>query len=178
MTHIMTDIRTADKSARVAFPPRVETTGLPSSRLFSCGDSLISTIHGEQLIPDPTKTQQGMLAVTPIQIAIAPLLELEKRYFDAQTEERHQLREQILEAEANVFRVAVSDRHQYWLGKQKELETKIKTMKARVSKAQEKEKAEIATKLAELDKFAKEVESGERSLNFFQYHLHFRRSLA
>jgi len=30
------DIRTADKSARVAFPPRVETTGLPSSRLFSC----------------------------------------------------------------------------------------------------------------------------------------------
>jgi tRNA1(Val) A37 N6-methylase TrmN6 len=70
--------------------------------------------------------------------------------------------------------VAVSDRHQYWLGKQKELETKIKTMKAKVSKAQEKEKAEIATKLAELDKFAKEVESGERSLNFFQYHLHFR----
>jgi type I restriction-modification system DNA methylase subunit len=139
-----------------------------------CGDSLISTIHGEQLIPDPTKIQQGMLAVTPIQIAIAPLLELEKRYFDAQTEERHRLREQILEAEANVFRVAVSDRHQYWLGKQKELETKIKTMKAKVSKAQEKEKAEIATKLAELDKFAKEVESGERSLNFFQYHLHFR----
>ncbi|TRU30008.1 MAG: hypothetical protein EWV81_01115 [Microcystis aeruginosa Ma_SC_T_19800800_S464] len=36
MTHIMTDIRTVDKSARVAFPPRVETTGLPSSRLFSC----------------------------------------------------------------------------------------------------------------------------------------------
>ena len=32
----MTDIRKADKSARVAFPPRVETTGLPSSRLFSC----------------------------------------------------------------------------------------------------------------------------------------------
>ncbi|MFM6405082.1 MAG: DNA methyltransferase, partial [Microcystis sp.] len=33
-----------------------------------CGDSLISTIHGEQLIPDPTKTQHGMLAVTPIPI--------------------------------------------------------------------------------------------------------------
>jgi hypothetical protein len=37
---IMNDIEglrilTADKSARVAFPPRVETTGLPSSRLFS-----------------------------------------------------------------------------------------------------------------------------------------------
>jgi adenine-specific DNA-methyltransferase len=108
-----------------------------------CGDSLISTIHGEQLIPDPTKTSQGMLAVTPIQLAIQPLLELEKRYFDAQTEERHQLREQILAAEANVFRVAVSDRRNYWLGKQKELETKIKTMKGKVSKVQEKEKAEI-----------------------------------
>ncbi len=139
-----------------------------------CGDSLISTIHGEQLIPDPTKTQQGMLAVTPIQIAIAPLLELEKRYFDVQTEERHQLREQILEAEANVFRVAVSDRQQYWLGKQKELETEIKTMKGKVSRTQEKERKEIADKLTNLAKFASEVESGERSLNFFQYHLHFR----
>jgi adenine-specific DNA-methyltransferase len=139
-----------------------------------CGDSLISTIHGEQLIPDPTKTSQGMLAVTPIQLAIQPLLELEKRYFDAQTEERHQLREQILAAEANVFRVAVSDRRNYWLGKQNELETKIKTMKGKVSKVQEKEKAEIVSKLAQLDRFASEVESGERSLNFFQYHLHFR----
>ena len=36
MTLIMTDIKTAVKTARVAFPPRVETTGLPSSRLFSC----------------------------------------------------------------------------------------------------------------------------------------------
>jgi len=108
-----------------------------------CGDSLISTIHGEQLIPDPTKTQQGMLAVTPIQIAIAPLLELEKRYFDVQTEERHRLREQILE-------------------------------EGKVSRTQEKERKEIADKLTNLAKFASEVESGERSLNFFQYHLHFR----
>lgn len=139
-----------------------------------CGDSLISTIHGEQLIPDPTKTQQGMLAVTPIQIAIAPLLELEKRYFDVQTEERHRLREQILEAEANVFRVAVSDRLSYWKGKQRELEDKIKLLKGKVSRTQEKERKEIADKLTNLAKFASEVESGERSLNFFQYHLHFR----
>jgi hypothetical protein len=102
------------------------------------------------------------------------LLELEKRYFDAQTEERHRLREQILEAEANVFRVAVSDRLSYWEGKQRELEDKIKLLKGKVSKAQEKEQSEIKAKLVELDKFAKEVESGERSLNFFQYHLHFR----
>jgi hypothetical protein len=139
-----------------------------------CGDSLISTIHGEQLIPDPTKEQQGMFAVTPIQIAIQPLLELQRRYFDAQTEERHQLRSQILAVEANVFRVAVADRRQYWVGKQRELELDIQTMKGKISKPQEKEQAEIAAKLADLDRFAVEVESGERSLNFFQYHLHFR----
>ena len=139
-----------------------------------CGDSLISTIHGERLIPDPTKTQQGMLAVTPIQQAIQPLLELQHRYFDAQTEERHHLRSQILETEANVFKVAVADRRQYWVGRQQDLERKIKAMKGKVSKLQEKERAEIAAKLAELDKFASEVESGERSLTFFQYHLHFR----
>lgn len=139
-----------------------------------CGNSLISTIHGEQLIPDPTKTQQGMLAVTPIQQAIQPLSALQHRYFNAQTEERHQLRKQILEAEANVFRVAVSDRQSHWEGKQRELENKIKLMKGKVSKVQEKEQAESITKLAELKRFATEVESGERSLSFFQYHLHFR----
>ncbi|MFB8788889.1 MAG: TaqI-like C-terminal specificity domain-containing protein [Potamolinea sp.] len=140
-----------------------------------CGDSLISTIHGEQLIPDPNKDKLQLgLNVTPIQQAIQPLLELQHRYFDAQTEERHQLRSQILEAEANVFRVAVADRRQYWVGRQQDLERKITAMKGKVSKVQEKERAEIVAKLAELDKFALEVESGERSLNFFQYHLHFR----
>jgi hypothetical protein len=137
-----------------------------------CGDSLISTINGERLIPDPTKEQQLMLAVTPIQQAIQPLLELQRRYFDAQTEERYQLRSQILQAEANVFRAAVNDRRQFWLGKQQEVERKIKSLK-KVTKVLEKEQADIATKLTELDKFAADVESGERSLNFFQYHLHF-----
>lgn len=139
-----------------------------------CGDSLISTIHGEHLIPDPAKTLQLILAVTPIQEAIQPLLELQHRYFDAQTEERHQLREEILAAEANVFRVAVADRRLFWEGKQRELERKIQAMKGKVSRTQEKERAEIGAKLMELDRFATEVESGERSLNFFQYHLHFR----
>jgi hypothetical protein len=103
-----------------------------------CGDSLISTIHGEQLIPDHTKSQQGMLAVTPIQQAIQPLLELQHRYFDAQIEERQKLREEILAAEANVFRVAVADRRQYWEGKQRELERKIQAMKGKVSHTQGK----------------------------------------
>ena len=137
-----------------------------------CGDSLISTIHGERLIPDPTKEQQLMLAVTPIQMAIQPLLELQRRYFDAQTVERHELRSLILKAEANVFKVAVQDRRQYWLGKQQEVEHKVKSLK-KVTKALEKEQADIAIKLTELNKFAADVESGERSLNFFQYHLHF-----
>lgn len=139
-----------------------------------CGDSLISTIHGEHLIPDPAKTLQLILAVTPIQEAIQPLLELQHRYFDAQTEERHQLREEILAAEANVFRVAVAKRRLFWEEKQRELELEIQCFKGKVSKVQEKKRAEIAEKLMELDRFATEVESGERSLNFFQYHLHFR----
>ncbi len=141
-----------------------------------CGDSLISTIHGEQLISNPNEhnVQLKIQNVTPIQGTIQPLLDLQHRYFDAQTEERHQLRGQILKAEANVFRVAVDDRCSYWFGKQKELEAKITAMKGKVSKAQEKERHEIAAKLAELERFAIKVEQGERSLNFFQYHLHFR----
>lgn len=156
-----------------------------------CGDSLISTIQGEQLIPPPqniptipTKKKKGEFetprgdqlmieSVTPIQIAIQPLLDLQRRYFDAQAEERHQLREQILAIEANVFRVAVEDRYQFWVSKQQELKRKIKAMNGKVSKAQEKEQSQITEKLAELNKFAAEVEKGMRSLNFFQWHLHF-----
>lgn len=43
----------------------------------------------------------------------------------------------------------------------------------RASRIQIKEQQVIAKKLAELGKFEAEVESGERSLTFFQYHLHF-----
>jgi len=139
-----------------------------------CGDSLISTIHGEQLISDPTKEQQGVLAVTPIQQAIQPLLDLQHSYFDIASDERLQLREQILQAEANIFKVALDDRLLYWLQKQKELERKIKQLKGKISKVQEKEQQEITRKLAELDKLYLEISAGERSLNFFQYHLHFR----
>lgn len=138
-----------------------------------CGDSLISTINGEQLIPDPTKDKlQLELNVTPIQQAIQPLLELQRRYFDAQTEERYQLRSQILQAEADVFRAAVNHRRQFWEGKKQEVERKIKALK-KPTKTLEKDQQEAIGKLAELDKFASDVESGERSLNFFQYHLHF-----
>ena len=136
-----------------------------------CGDSLISTIHGETIIPDPTKEQQGMLAVTPIQQAIQPLLDLQHQYFSAQTEERHALRSKILEAEANIFKVAVADRVQYLKGQQREVDRKIRL---KSTKALEKQKAELVAKLTDLEKFAAEVEGGDRSLNFFNYHLHFR----
>jgi adenine-specific DNA-methyltransferase len=138
-----------------------------------CGDSLISTIQGEQLIPDPTKDQQTVLNVTPVQAAIQPLIDLQHQYFEAHAEERKILRGKILEAEKNVFRVAIADRCSFGLGKQRELENKIKLMKGKVSKAQENERQQIVDKLAELGKFAAEVEKGMRSLNFFQWHLHF-----
>ncbi|MEG4420787.1 TaqI-like C-terminal specificity domain-containing protein [Microcoleus sp. LAD1_D5] len=155
--------------------PRIEDVeALPNlDYKLMCGDSLISTIHGEQLIPDPTKNQQGMLEVTPIQEAIQPLLELQQSYYNADTDTRRDLRQQIIEAEANIFRVAVSDRLNFWQGEQRKLEQDIKRL-GKVSRIQEKKRAEIAAKVAELGKFSQEVEQGERSLSFFSYHLHFR----
>ncbi|KDR55390.1 Eco57I restriction-modification methylase domain-containing protein [Arthrospira platensis] len=138
-----------------------------------CGNSLISTIHGEQLIPDPTKDQQGTLAITPIQTAIQPLLALQKQYFDAQTEERYQLRKQILEAEMNVFRVAVQDRIQYLQGQLKECDIDIQSLK-KPTKILLDKRDNITDKLTNLTNFWEEVNSGKISLNFFQYHLHFR----
>lgn len=112
------------------------------------------------------------LNVTPIQAAIQPLVKLQQQYYSAQAEERKVLRQKIIEAEANVFRVATADRHQFWENKRRKLEQDIRRM-GRASRAQVKEQQVIAEKLVELDKFAAEVENGERALTFFQYHLHF-----
>ncbi|RAQ39165.1 type II restriction endonuclease, partial [Arthrospira sp. O9.13F] len=138
-----------------------------------CGNSLISTIHGEQLIPDPTKDQQGMLAITPIQTAIQPLLALQKQYFDAQTEERYQLREQILQAEMNVFRVAVQDRIQCLQGELKECDRKIKAF-PKPPKALLSQRENLTQRITDITDFHEKVVTGKVSLNFFQYHLHFR----
>ncbi|MEG3852324.1 Eco57I restriction-modification methylase domain-containing protein [Microcoleus sp. Z1_C4] len=138
-----------------------------------CGNSLISTIQGEQLIPEPNKNQQKVLNVTPVQAAIQPLIDLQYQYFEAHAEERKILRGKILEAEKNVFRVAIAYRRSFGLGKQKELENQITLMKGKVSKVQKKERQQIADKLGELEKLATEVEKGMRALNFFQWHLHF-----
>ncbi len=139
-----------------------------------CGDSVISTINGEQLIPDPTKDKQQLeLNVTPVQAAIQPLIDLQHQYFEAHAEERKSLRERIIKAEKNVFGEAIANRRSFWFRKQQELEDKIRLMKGKFSKAQERERKEIADKLTELGKFATNVERGMRSLNFFQWHLHF-----
>ena len=144
-----------------------------------CGDSLISSIHGEQLIPDPTKTEQlGLNISLPIQEAIQPLLDLQHCYYSAQTDERKALRQQILEVEANIFRKAVEIRKEALLQEKSYTgnsgDKNYKGLAAKSQLAQSKKLQEIERSLAELDKFAQEVERGDRAIGFFQYHLHFR----
>ena len=98
---------------------------------------------------------------------------MQHRYYSAQTNERKALRQQIIEAEANIFRVATGDRLEYWQGEQRELERQIKKL-GKISRPQEKKRGEVAAKIAELKQFADEVERGDRALSFFSYHLHFR----
>ncbi len=138
-----------------------------------CGDSLISTINGERLIPDPTKDQRTMLAVNPVQAAIQPVVDLQHQYFTSHADKRKVLREKIVEAEKNVFRVAIADRRRYWETEQRNLQQDIKRLKRKGSRAQTSLQQEIANKLGELDNIADEVERGMRSLNSFQWHLHF-----
>ena len=140
------------------------------------GDSLISTINGEILIPDPVTNKEAIqlqLKVTPIQQAIQPLLELQQQYFDAQADERSQLRKQILEAETNIFRVAIAERRRVWESEQETLNKTI-SKKGKLTKNTEKKQATIAAQLSELDKLLIDVENSKRSLSFFQYYLHFR----
>ena len=136
------------------------------------GNSLISTIAGEHLIPDPTKTQQGMLNVTPVQAAIQPLLDLQHQYFESHSDDRKGLSKQIRQAEANVFQVAISDRRQYWQGEQRKLEQDLRLV-GKASKAQAQKQMMIEGKLKELDRIELDVARGLRSLDFFQWHLHF-----
>ena len=141
-----------------------------------CGDSLISTINGEVLIPDSVTNKDAVqlqLEVTPIQQAIQPLLELQQQYFDAQTDERAQLKKKILEAETNIFRVAIAERRSFWTSEQLKFNKTI-SKKGKLTKNTEKKKAAIATQISELDKLLLDVENSKRSLLFFQYYLHFR----
>jgi len=136
------------------------------------GNSLISTIAGEHLIPDPTKTQQGMLNVTPVQAAIQPLLALQHQYFESHAGDRQALRKKIREAEATVFRAAIADRRQYWQSEQRKLAKDIRLM-GKASKTQTQKQQRLDGKVRELDTIEIDVARGLRSLDFFQWHLHF-----
>jgi hypothetical protein len=141
-----------------------------------CGDSLISTINGEVLIPDPVTNKDAIqlqLKVTPIQRAIQPLLELQQQYFDVQIDERAQLKKKILEAEANIFKVAIAERRGVLESDEQKLNRTI-SKKGKLTKNTENQKAAIAAQISELDQLLIDIENSKRSLSFFQYYLHFR----
>jgi hypothetical protein len=140
-----------------------------------CGDSLISKINGQTIIPIPGQAQQLTLGfeMTELDKAIADLLKLEKQYFNVSSEERQDLRLQILEAEKRVFVGAIADQRHVILAQQKQLEREIKQFK-KPEKQQLQEREQLAARLAGLDEFEAQVKRGDRSLNFFQYYLHFR----
>jgi adenine-specific DNA-methyltransferase len=137
------------------------------------GNSLISRIYGEQMIPEPIPNKQLKLAVTPTQEAIEALSVLQQRYFDASVDERKVLRDEISEAQQNVFRIEIVYRRQGLQTRQRNLQAEIKSCGGRASSIQLKKQAEIDTKLKQLDQIQAQVERGVRSLDFFQWHLHF-----
>jgi len=140
-----------------------------------CGDSLISKINGQTIIPIPGQSEQLAFAfeMTELDKAIADLLKLEKQYFHVSSQERQDLRLQILEAEKRVFVGAIADQRHFILAQQEQLEKEIKRFK-KPSKQQLQEREQLAARLAGLDDFEAQVKRGDRSLNFFQYYLHFR----
>ncbi|MFQ3619037.1 MAG: Eco57I restriction-modification methylase domain-containing protein, partial [Cyanobacteriota bacterium] len=139
-----------------------------------CGDSLISTINGEHIIPDPRKdTQLALPTISPLSAEIQALINLEQQFYSADAATRQQLRAQILEAERSVFVRAIADRREYLTEQQQETTRKLSLLK-RPSKDLKDKQAHIAQTLIALNQFEQQVLSGERSLTFFQYHLHFR----
>jgi adenine-specific DNA-methyltransferase len=137
------------------------------------GNSLISTICGERIIPDVTKDNQLSLVVNPVQGEIQKLAGLQQQYFNSLSDERKALSAEILAAEKQVFRLAIVDRRKFWQSEQRRLETNATKLKGKVSRAAEKEQAIAELKLRELDRMASDVEQGLKSLDFFQWQLHF-----
>jgi adenine-specific DNA-methyltransferase len=137
------------------------------------GNSLISTICGERIIPDVTKDNQLALVVNPVQGEIQRLADLQQQYFNSSSDERKALSAEILAAEKQVFRLAIDDRRKFWKSEQRRLETNAARLKGKVSRAAAKEQATAELKLRELDRMGSDVERGLKSLDFFQWQLHF-----
>ncbi len=86
------------------------------------GNSLISTICGERIIPDMTKSNQLLLGVDPVQGEIQKLAKLQQQYFNSSSDERKALSAEILEAEKQVFQLAIDERRASLRSDQKKLE--------------------------------------------------------
>lgn len=137
------------------------------------GNSLISTVSGERIIPDFTKDNQLLLAVNPVQTEIQKVAELQQRYFHASSEERKNLRDEILGAEKKIFSLAIKERRSFWKSEQKRLEKNAARLKGKMAKSEIKYQQEIELKLQELAQIESDVERSLKSLDFFQWQLHF-----
>ena len=80
------------------------------------GNSLISTICGERVIPDVRQDNQLALAVSPVSDEIQKLARLQKAYFDSSSDDRTALSAEILAAEKHRcfgWRLPIDDRFGY-----------------------------------------------------------------
>jgi adenine-specific DNA-methyltransferase len=137
------------------------------------GNSLISGLPDETIVPDTSQDLQIELAVTPVRVEIEKLVELQREYFYAQSERRRDLKAQILAAEAKVFQTSIADALKFQQSKQQKIQREIGLMKGKASKAQSQEQKDIAEKLVQLKTIETAVGQGLRSLDFFQWKLHF-----
>jgi adenine-specific DNA-methyltransferase len=137
------------------------------------GNSLISGLPDETIFPDTSQNLQIELAVTPVRVEIEKLVELQREYFYAQSDRRRDLKAQILAAEAKVFQTSIADTLQYWQSQQQNLQREIKLMQGKASKAQTQKQQTIADRLVRLKTLETAIGQGLRSLDFFQWNLHF-----
>ncbi|MBK5226315.1 MAG: Eco57I restriction-modification methylase domain-containing protein, partial [Thermoleophilia bacterium] len=132
------------------------------------GDSLIESIHGEPIIPEANQ-QIDLLSDT--QTIIEQLHQLKDEYFQARPDERRELRERIIQTEADVVFSHIRERRTRFdeekndIKKRREPNGKLPTRFERRLKIIEQMEAD----LAELEQQAL---SGE-GLPFFLYRLHF-----
>jgi hypothetical protein len=78
-----------------------------------------------------------------------------------------------LAAEAKVFQTSIADTLQYWQSQQQNLQREIKLMQGKASKAQTQKQQTISDRLVRLKTLETAVGQGLRSLDFFQWNLHF-----
>jgi adenine-specific DNA-methyltransferase len=137
------------------------------------GNSLISGLPDETIVPDTSQDLQIELAVTPVRVEIEKLVELQREYFYAQSDRRRDLKAQILTAEAKVFQTSIADTLQYWQSQQQNIQREIKLMQGKASKTQTQKQQTISDRLVRLKTLETAVGQGLRSLDFFQWNLHF-----